>query len=141
MKSAKRHFVDPSLAVAAIGATKEMLLNDLNTFGFIFESLCEHDLKIYAEYYGGKLFHYRDDKAKEVDAIIEFPDGTYGAFEIKLGVNQIDKAAEELLSFKRMMEHNGDSVPKVLCVISGMSNMAYKREDGVIVVPITALRP
>ena len=101
-----------TLAVAAIGATKEMLLNDLNTFGFIFESLCEHDLKIYAEYYGGKLFHYRDDKA-----------------------------AEELLSFKRMMEHNGDSVPKVLCVISGMSNMAYKREDGVIVVPITALRP
>ena len=141
LKSAKRHFVDPSLAVAAIGATKEMLLNDLNTFGFIFESLCEHDLKIYAEYYGGKLFHYRDDKAKEVDAIIEFQDGTYGAFEIKLGVNQIDKAAEELLSFKRMMEHKGDSVPKVLCVISGMSNMAYKREDGVIVVPITALRP
>lgn len=141
MKSAKRHFVDPSLAVAAIGATKEMLLNDLNTFGFIFESLCEHDLKIYAEYYGGKLFHYRDDKAKEVDAIIEFQDGTYGAFEIKLGVNQIDKAAEELLSFKRMMEHKGDPVPKVLCVISGMSNMAYKREDGVIVVPITALRP
>lgn len=131
----------PTLAVAAIGATKEMLLNDLNTFGFIFESLCEHDLKIYAEYYGGKLFHYRDDKAKEVDAITEFQDGTYGAFEIKLGVNQIDKAAEELLSFKRMMEHSGDSVPKVLCVISGMSNMAYKREDGVIVVPITALRP
>lgn len=141
LKSAKRHFADPSLAVAAIGATQDMLINDLNTFGFIFESLCEHDLKIYAEYSDGQLFHFRDERGNEIDSIIEFPDGTYGAFEIKLGANQIDQAAEALIKFKSMMENEGDRAPKVLCVICGMSNMAYRRADGIIVVPITALRP
>ena len=118
-----------------------MLLNDLNTFGFIFESLCEHDLKIYAEYNDASLFHFRDEKGNEADAIVEFPDGTWGAFEIKLGANQVDAAAVELLKLKSIMENEGDKPPKVLCVICGMSNMAYKREDGVLVVPITALGP
>ncbi len=141
LKSAKRHFVDPSLAVAAIGATSKMLYNDLNTFGFIFESLCEHDLKIYAKYNDANLFHFRDEKGNEVDAIVEFPDGTYGAFEIKLGANQVDLAAAELLKFKNIMEKEGDKSPKILCVICGMTNMAYVRKDGVVVVPITALKP
>lgn len=141
LKSAKRHFVDPSLTVAALGATSQMLLNDLNTFGFIFESLCEHDLKIYAEYNDASLFHFRDERGNEADAIVEFPDGTWGAFEIKLGANQVDAAAEELLKLKSIMENEGDKPPKVLCVICGMTNMAYKREDGVFVVPITALGP
>ena len=100
LKSAKRHFTDSSLAVAALGATPKMLLNDLNTFGFIFESLCEHDLKIYAEYHDANLFHFRDERGNEADAIVEFPDGTWGAFEVKLGANQIDAAAEELLKDK-----------------------------------------
>ena len=141
LKSAKRHFTDPSLAVAALGATPKMLLNDLNTFGFIFESLCEHDLKIYAEYHDANLFHFRDERGNEADAIVEFPDGTWGAFEVKLGANQIDAAAEELLKLKSIMEKEGDTPPKLLCVICGMSNMAYKRPDGVYVVPITALKP
>lgn len=94
LKSSKRHFVDSSLAVAALELTQARYLN---TFGFIFESLCEHDLKVYAEYNEAKLFHFRDDRGNEVDAVIEFPDGTWGAFEIKLGANQIDKAAKELL--------------------------------------------
>lgn len=141
LKSAKRHFTDPSLAVAALGATPKMLLNDLNTFGFIFESLCEHDLKIYAEYHDANLFHFRDERRNEADAIVEFPDGTWGAFEVKLGANQIDAAAEELLKLKSIMEKEGDTPPKLLCVICGMSNMAYKRPDGVYVVPITALKP
>lgn len=141
LKSAKRHFVDPSLAVAALGATSQMLLQDLNTFGFIFESLCEHDLKIYAEYNDASLFHYRDEKGNEADAIVEFPDGTWGAFEIKLGANQIDSAAEELLKIKKIMGKEGDRPPALLCVICGMTNMAYQRQDGVFVVPITALKP
>lgn len=141
LKSPKRHFADPSLAVAAMGATGQMLFNDLNTFGFIFENLCEHDLKIYAEYNGANLFHFRDEKGNEADAIVEFPDGTWGAFEIKLGANQIETAAQELLKLKSFMKSEGDNPPKVLCVICGMSNMAYKRDDGVFVVPITALKP
>ncbi|MCM1262201.1 MAG: DUF4143 domain-containing protein [Butyrivibrio sp.] len=141
LKSAKRHFIDPSLAAAALSATPEMLYNDLNTFGFLFESLCEHDLKIYAEYNDAKLYHFRDEKGNEADAVIEFPDGNWGAFEIKLGVNQIDAAAAELLELKRIMEKEGDNPPKVLCVVCGMTNMAYKREDGVFVVPITAMKP
>lgn len=141
LKSAKRHFIDPSLAVAALSATPEMLYNDLNTFGFLFENLCEHDLKIYAEYNGAKLFHFRDEKDNEADAVVEFPDGTWGAFEIKLGTNQVDVAAKELLKLKKIMEVEGEKAPKILCVICGMTNVAYRRDDGVYVVPITSLCP
>lgn len=139
LKSPKRHFCDVSLAVAALEATPQLLLNDLHTFGFLFEALCEHDLKIYAESNGGKLFHYRDEKNNEIDAVIEMPDGRWGAFEIKLGANQIDGAAKELLKMKDIMEKEG-TAPSVLCVICGMTNMAYTREDGVLVIPITALK-
>ena len=139
LKAPKRHFCDVSLAVAAMEATPQMLWNDLHTFGFLFEALCEHDLKIYAECNGGKLFHYRDEKDNEIDAVVELPDGRWGAFEIKLGANQIESAAKELLKMRGIMEREG-TAPSVLCVICGMSNMAYTREDGVKVVPITALR-
>ncbi len=139
LKSPKRHFCDVSLAVAALEATPEMLLNDLHTFGFLFEALCEHDLKIYAENNGGKLFHYRDEKNNEIDAVVEMPDGKWGAFEIKLGANQIENAAKELLKMKEIMGKEGTE-PSLLCVICGMTNMAYTRDDGVSVVPITALK-
>lgn len=141
LKLPKRHFIDPSLAVAALSATPQMLLNDLNTFGFVFASLCEHDLKIYAEANGGTLFRFRNEKGNEADAVVEFPDGTWGAFEIKLGANQIDAAAKELLTIKKIMEKEGDNPPVVLCVICGMSNMAYQRNNGVFVAPITAFGP
>ncbi|MBO5178062.1 MAG: ATP-binding protein [Lachnospiraceae bacterium] len=140
LKSPKRHFTDVSLAVAALEATPEMLLGDLHTFGFLFEALCEHDLCLYAEANGGQLFHYRDEKDNEIDAVIELPDGRWGAFEIKLGANQIDAAAKDLLKMKEIMVKEG-TAPVVLCVVCGMTNMAYTREDGVLVVPITALRP
>ena len=139
MKTPKRHFADPSLAVAALSATQTMLLQDLNTFGFIFEALCEHDLKIYASSHEGKLFHFRDDRGNEIDAVVELPDGRWGAFEIKLGANQIDDAAKQLLKIRDIMKKEATE-PSVLCVICGMSNMAYKRPDGVFVAPITALR-
>lgn len=141
LKSPKRHFIDPSLAAAAIHATPQMLYQDLNTFGFIFESMCIRDLKIYSQYHEGQLFHFRDEKGNEADAVVQFNDGTWGAIEIKLGTNQIDQAAHNLLKLKTIMQEEGDNPPKVLAVICGMSNLAYQREDGVFVIPITALRP
>jgi len=137
----KRHFSDPSLACALLGLTPERLLNDLETAGFMFEALCERDLKIYAEACDAELFHYQDYKGNEIDAVIEFSNGEWIAFEIKLGANQIDKAAENLISISNSIaaEENGRP-PKSLCVICGMSNAAYQRPDGVFVVPITTLR-
>lgn len=137
----KRHFADPSLACALLKLSPEHLINDLNTFGFLFEALCERDLKIYAESFGAKLYHYQDYKGKEIDAVIELDDGRWCAFEIKLGANQIDAAAAGLVKLKKAIESEKDGIaPDTLCVICGMSNAAYKREDGVYVVPITALK-
>lgn len=127
--------------VALLKATPEKLLGDLNTFGFMFEALCERDLKIYAESFGANLFHYQDYLNREIDAVIELDDGTWCAFEIKLGANQIDGAAKELIAIRDGLAKEKDGVPpSVLCVICGMSNAAYQRPDGVFVVPITALK-
>lgn len=140
-QAVKRHFADPSLACALLKASPEKLLGDLETLGFLFESLCERDLKIYAESFGGKLYHYQDYQGREIDAVIEMPDGKWSAFEIKLGANQIDAAAEGLLKIKAEFEKDSKGVaPSVLCVLCGMSNAAYQRPDGVFVVPITALK-
>ena len=96
----KRHLSDPSLAAALLNATPEMLLNDLNTLGFLFEALCERDLKIYAESFDAELYHYQDYNNNEMDAVIAMPDGKWCGFEIKLGANQIDMAAENLIKIK-----------------------------------------
>ena len=136
----KRHLSDPSLAVSAMGLTPEKMMRDLNTTEFLFESLCERDLGIYAESIGGKLFHYRDSANREIDAVIELPDGRWGAFEIKLGTNQIDSASENLIRIRDYMKDRSDNPPVVLCIISGLSPIAYRRSDDVYVVPITALR-
>lgn len=137
----KRHFSDPSLACALLKATSEKLLGDLETLGFLFEAMCERDLRIYAESFGANLYHYQDYQNREIDAVIELADGEWCAFEIKLGANQIDVAAENLLKIKKDIEkEQGGKPPKVLCVLCGMSNAAYCRSDGVYVVPITALR-
>lgn len=136
----KRHLSDPSLAAALLNATPEMLLNDLNTLGFLFEALCERDLKIYAESFDAELYHYQDYNNNEMDAVIAMPDGKWCGFEIKLGANQIDMAAENLIKIKNEIQANGGIAPDSLCVICGLSNAAYQRPDGVFVVPITALR-
>ena len=137
----KRHFADPSLAAALLGATEEKLLGDLNTLGFLFEALCERDLRLYTDAFGGQLYHYQDYQNREVDAVIQLPGGEWCAFEIKLGANQIDEAAAVLVKLKNdIAKEPGGIPPKVLCVVCGMSNAAYKRADGVYVVPITALR-
>jgi len=121
--------------------TTETVMKDLRTFGFLFESMCERDLQIYSQSAGGKLYHYRDGKGREIDAVVELPDGRWGAFEIKLGTDQIDKAAAGLLKIKSMAESEERSrVPSVLCVICGLAPCAYRRDDGVYVVPVTSLR-
>lgn len=139
-QSEKIHFCDPALACALLKATPERLIGDLNTFGFLFEALVERDLKIYAESFGAHLYHYQDYNNKEIDAVIELDDGRWCAFEIKLGANKIEEAAQSLLELKHSIEKEKGIVPSVLCVICGLSNAAYKRPDGVFVVPITALK-
>ena len=141
-KSPKRHFIDPSLAVAALEMSSSMLLKDLNLFGFIFESLVIRDLKIYAEANRGSVYHFRHhDTGDEIDAVIELDDGTWGAFEIKLGYNQVDKAAENLLKIKKNLDQtNQKKSPTVLCVICGLGEYAFKRPDGVFVIPINSLK-
>src|SRR5690554_72746 len=142
-KTPKRHFIDPSLAVAALGLSKEMLKNDLEYFGFLFESLVIRDLKIYADNIGGKVYHYKHhDTNHELDAVIELEDGRWIAVEIKLGANQIDNAALGLLKVKKYFnEKENTSKPSALVVICGLTNASYKRDDGVIVVGINSLRP
>lgn len=113
----------------------------LETLGFLFEALCERDLKIYAESFDAKLYHYQDYNNKEIDAVIEMKDGNWAAIEIKLGANQIDVAAASLLKLKASIENDEKGIPPtILCVICGLTGAAYRREDGVYVVPITALR-
>lgn len=136
----KRHFCDPALACALLKATPERLIGDLETFGFLFEALVERDLKIYAESFGANVFHYQDYNNKEIDAVIELENGNWCAFEIKLGANQIEKAATELIALRDDIVKDGGIAPAILCVICGMSNAAYVRPDGVFVIPITALK-
>ncbi len=137
----KRHLCDPSLACALLGATPESLIGDLETLGFLFEALCERDLRIYAESFGGQLYHYQDYKGQEVDAVIERPDGQWCAIEIKLGAGQIDAAAANLLKLRaQIADEPQGKLPVVCAVVCGMANAAYKRPDGVFVVPLTALR-
>ena len=136
----KRHFSDPAMACAMLNLTPQKLLNDLNTFGFLFEALVERDLEIYAQSFGGKLFHYQDYNNNEIDAIIELNDGEWCAFEIKLGANKIEEAAKNLTKVCDDIVKNGGKAPKIKCIICGLSNAAYKRPDGIFVVPLTSLK-
>lgn len=138
-KASKRHFTDPSLACACLDLTKDKLINDLKTFGFMFESLVERDLRIYIEYLDGKLFHFRDNvTGLEVDSIIEFSDGEYAAIEIKLGLLQVNDAKENLLKFYSQMTKK----PKFMCIIVGYTDIIVQdKETGIYIIPITALKP
>ena len=138
--SSKMMFADPSLAIAALGIGRKRLLEDLNTYGFMFENLCLRDLSAYAEFYGGSLYHYRDNSNLEVDAIVEMKDGSWGAFEIKLGEHQVDAAAQVLIRMKNKIVSNGAREPSCLAVITG-GGFGRKREDGVYVIPINSLKP
>lgn len=135
----KKYFVDPSIATAVLEMKPSDLINDLNTFGFIFESLCIRDLKIYTQSYGGDITFYRDEKNFEVDAILRTSNGTWGAIEIKLGAGYIDEAANNLLKFKDRVDIKKCGEPAFLMVLTG-TNYSYRREDGVYVVSIGTLK-
>lgn len=141
-QSVKRHFADPSLACALLTLTPEKLIADLSTFGFMFEALVEHDLKVYSQSLNAQLFHYQDYRNREIDAVVQLEDGRWGAFEIKLGTTQIDSAAENLIRIDNAIRcDNPENAPSFLAVISGLANAAYRRKDNVYVIPLSALRP
>ena len=135
----KRYFVDPSIAAAILEMKPNDLIQDLNTFGFLFESLCIRDLKIYIQCLGGDITFYRDEKDFEIDAILRTNNGKWGAFEIKLGAGYIDEAAQNLLKFKDRVDVKKCGNPSFLCILTG-TKYSYQREDGVYVVSIGTLK-
>lgn len=138
-KSAKRHLVDPSLSCALLDLSVDKLMHDFNTFGLMFEALVERDLRIYMDYLDGHLYHFRDNTSgDEVDAILEFKSGEYGAVEIKLNYRSIEEAKESLLKFY----NNVSKKPKFMCIIVGNYSAIVKDEEtGIYIIPITALMP
>ena len=137
--SHKRQLVDPSIAAAALGASPDDLINDMNTFGLLFESLCIRDLRIYAESLGGEIYHYQDNGGLEADAIVHLENGDWGAVEIKLGAHDIDMAAANLLKLKDRVDEKKMKEPKFLMILTGL-DYGYTRQDGVHVVPIGCLK-
>jgi len=137
-KAPKRHFVDPSLAVGSLGLSPGKLMADLNYFGLLFESLVIRDLRIYAEVNDGKVYHYRDSRNMEVDAIIEYPDSTWAAFEIKMGFRAQDEAAANLLAFAEKIDQQKMGPPLALTVITA-NGFACRRKDKVNVIPLSVL--
>ncbi|MCL2271064.1 MAG: DUF4143 domain-containing protein, partial [Treponema sp.] len=137
-KAPKRHFVDPSLAVGALGLSPSKLVADICYFGFLFESLVIRDLRIYAGANDGKVYHYRDSRDMEVDAIVEYPDGTWAAFEVKMGFRVQDEAAANLLAFARKINQEKMGQPAALTIITA-NGFACRRKDGVNVVPLSVL--
>lgn len=137
--SSKRHFVDPSIATAVLRRKPDALLDDFETFGFLFESLCTRDMRIYAQANDGDIFHYRDKTELEADMIVSLRDGRWAAVEVKLGNKEIEKAAESLKKLAARVDTEKMGKPSFLMVLTG-GEYAYRREDGVFVVPIGCLR-
>ena len=135
-----RYFVDPSIGAASLGLGPEDLLADLNTFGFIFENLCIRDLRIYAEALDGSVFHYRDSNNLECDAVIHLRNGKYGLVEIKLGGDKlIEEGVATLKKLESKLDADRMNKPSFLMVLTGVGDYAFRRPDGVYVVPIGSL--
>lgn len=136
-----RYFIDPSIAVASLGLGPDDLINDLNTFGFIFENLCVRDLRVYAESLNGNLYHYKDSSSLECDAVIHLRNGSYGLIEIKLGGDKlIEEGASNLLKLKSKLDISKMKNPSFMMVLTATGDYAYKRNDDVYVVPIGCLK-
>ena len=138
--SVTRHFVDPSLAAAALGAGTDRLLGDPESLGFLFESLVIRDLRIYGQAIGATVLHYREAKGVESDAILVMRDGRWAALEVKLGQGEIDKGASSLLRVVDHVDTDRHGKPSFMAVVTGWG-YAYRRPDGVVVIPIGALAP
>jgi len=137
--SMKRQLADPSIATAIMRVDVNGLLHDLNTFGFLFESLCTRDMRVYAQANDGEIFHYRDKDQLEIDLIVSLNDGRWAAIEVKLGEHQADEAAANLIRLKNKVDTSRIGNPAFLMVLTG-GKFAYKRKDGVLVVPLACLK-
>ena len=142
----KKLFIDPSIAVAALRLSPELLMQDMNTFGFLFENLCIRDLKVYSSILGGQISYYHDRFGLEADAVLHLDDGRYALIEIKLGSRDIEEASKHLLQLKELiLKYNQDNQtsklrePDLLIVITG-GELAYTRKDGVKIIPIGCLK-
>ena len=136
-----RYFTDPSIATAALGLGPDDLMADLNTFGLMFETLCVRDLRVYAEALNGKVYHYRDKNGLECDAVIHLRNGRYGLVEIKLGGDDlIEAGARSLLALAGKVDATKMREPAFLMVLVGVGEYAYRRDDGVFVVPVGCLK-
>jgi predicted AAA+ superfamily ATPase len=140
-QSPKRLLTDPSLAIAALGLTPDKLKADLFTLGFMFEALCLRDLLVYCSVNDASLYHYADDSGLDADAVIELPNGSWLAVEIKLGHHQVDEAAKKLLRLQGKMTKNGLRPAEGLLVLTGLSSFLHRRDDGVVEVPLDCLGP
>ncbi|KAB8288239.1 ATP-binding protein [Bifidobacterium avesanii] len=137
-----RHFVDPSIAAAALGVNARGILQDLETFGLLFEGMCVRDLRVYADALDGQVFHYRDKTGLECDAVIHLRDGRYGLIEVKLGGDRlIEEGAANLRKLAQRIDTSRMQNPSFLMVLTGTGAYSYTRKDGVLVAPITTLRP
>jgi predicted AAA+ superfamily ATPase len=137
--SPQRHVVDPSIAPCVLRATADSLLDDFNTFGLLFESLCVRDLRVYAGAIDGEVFHYRDKSGLEADAIVHLKDGRWGAIEVKMGAKEIEDAAENLKTLRGKINTDKMKEPSFLMVLTA-TEIAYRRNDGVYIVPLGCLR-
>ena len=136
-----RYFIDPSIATASLGIGPSDLINDLNTFGLVFENLCVRDLRVYAESINGSLYHYRDSSSLECDAVIHLRNGDYGLIEIKLGGDMlIEEGATNLIKLKDKLDTTKMKRPSFLMILTATGNYAYKRKDDIYVVPIGCLK-
>lgn len=136
-----RYFVDPSIAVAALGIGPKDLINELKTFGLLFETMCIRDLRVYADAIGGNVYHYRDKNGLECDAVVHLRNGDYGLVEIKLGGdNLIEEGASSLKELATKIDTTKMKTPSFMMVLIGIGSYAYQREDGVWVVPISCLK-
>ena len=136
-----RYYIDPSIAAAALGIGPNDLVNDLKTFGFLFETLCIRDLRVFADSLNGEVYHYRDRDGQECDAVAHLRNGKYGLIEIKLGGDRlIEEGAKSLKAMEAKIDTDKMNAPSFLMVLTGTGDYAYRRQDGVYVVPIGCLK-
>lgn len=139
--SETKYFIDPSIAVAALGIGPNDLLSDLNTFGLLFETLCVRDLRVFADYLNGKVYHYRDKNGLECDAVVHLRNGSYGLVEIKLGGDRlIEEAVANLKKLESILDSDKMKKPAFLMVLTGVGEYAYRRKDGIYIVPVGCLK-
>lgn len=136
-----RYFVDPSIAAASLGLGPKDLLGDLNTMGLLFETLCVRDLRVYADSLFGNVYHYRDKSGLECDAVVHLRDGSYGLIEIKLGGDRlIEEGSRNLKALSEKIDTTKMKEPSFLMVLTGTGKYAYRRDDGIYVIPIGCLK-